>query len=130
MSDSTRSIRRRWARALLAAASILARVEGIVLERRRPSERLLHALEQDIRRLQAENELLRKRLRRLPGRRRPRYRAWERLRILWHWKRYRLSLRRTAKSFVVSKGTLLRWIEVLKKPGQCLVAGRRLVRRL
>jgi len=30
----------------------------------------------------------------------------------------------------VSKGTLLRWLEALKKPGQRLVAGRRLVRRL
>lgn len=127
---AARTIGRRWARALLAAASILARVEGIVLKRRRPSERLLHALEQDLRRLQAENDLLRKRLRRLPGRRRPRYRPWERLRILWHWKRYRLSLGRTAKTFVVSKGTLLRWREVLRRPGQRLVGSSRLIRRL
>ena len=130
MEDLHRLIRRRWARALLAAASVLARVEGIVFKPRRLSERLLLALEQDVRRLQAENDLLRRRLRRLPGRRRPRYRPWERLRILWHWKRYRLSLRRTAKTFVVSKGTLLRWLEALKRPGQRLLAGRRLVRRL
>jgi len=36
----------------------------------------------------------------------------------------------TAKAFVVSKGTLLRWLEALKKPGQRLVAGCSLVRRL
>ena len=50
--------------------------------RRRPLSARIDELEERVRRLQQENELLRARLRRVPLRQRPRYRGWERLLIL------------------------------------------------
>ena len=62
----------------------------------------LTVLEERVSRLQAENALLRARLIRVPARRRPRYRAHERLEILWHAARYRMSVTATARAFAVT----------------------------
>src|SRR5512139_2649579 len=75
--------------------------------RRHPLSARIDELEERVRRLQQENELLRARLRRVPLRRRPRYRRWERLLILVHQARYGLSLRATARAFVLSAQTIV-----------------------
>ena len=64
-------------------------------------------LEERVRRLEAESALLRARLGRVPARRRPRYRAHERLEILWHAARYRLSVTATARVFAVTRQTVI-----------------------
>jgi transposase-like protein len=75
-------------------------------------------LEERVRRLEAENALLRARLIRVPARRRPRYRAHERLEILWHAARYRLSVTATARTFAVTRQTVIHWRRALgdKRP--------------
>ncbi|MCK6459683.1 MAG: hypothetical protein L6Q95_07275 [Planctomycetes bacterium] len=60
------------------------------------------ALRETIGRLQAQIDLLRARLLRIDPRRRPRYRAWDRLAILWHRTRYGLSVSAAARAFVLS----------------------------
>jgi len=55
---------------------------------RRPLSGEIARLETKLRRVEAENELLRRRILRVPARRRPYYRPWERLEILWHRARY------------------------------------------
>jgi hypothetical protein len=61
-------------------------------------------LEERVRRLEAENALLRARLVRVPARRRPRYRAHERLEILWHAAHHRLSVTATSSPAVNHAG--------------------------
>ena len=72
-------------------------------------------LEERIARLEAENALLRTRLLRVPARSRPRYRAHERLDILWHAARYRLSVSATARAFAVTRQTVIHWRGALKR---------------
>jgi len=79
------------------------------LSRRRPLAAENAALRETVERQRAENELLRARLRRLHPRRRPRYKPWERLAILWHRARYGLSIRATARAFVLSAQTIVNW---------------------
>ena len=76
---------------------------------RRPLAVEVAVLKERVERLRAENDLLRARLGRIDPRRRPHYRPWERLSILWHQARYRLSLLATAKAFMVSFQTLVNW---------------------
>ena len=64
-------------------------------------------LEEKVSRLVAESALLRARLGRVPARRRPRCRAHERLEILWHAARYRLSVTATARAFAVTRQTVI-----------------------
>ena len=68
--------------------------------------------------LEAENTLLRARLLRVPARRRPRYRPHERLEILWHAARYRLSVAAMARAFAVTRQTVSHWRRALadKRP--------------
>lgn len=103
-------------RALLSVASLLA--QSMFLARERLGERgrqgrllaELSAARETCQRLRNENHLLRERLGRLPGVRRPRYRSWDRFRILWHRARYGLSVRGTAKAFVLLPDTVRRWM--------------------
>ncbi|MCK6460201.1 MAG: DDE-type integrase/transposase/recombinase, partial [Planctomycetes bacterium] len=67
------------------------------------------ALRETIERQRAQIDLLRARLLRLDPRRRPRYRPWERLAILWHRARYGLSVLATARAFVLSVQTVVNW---------------------
>ena len=53
-------------------------------------------LEEQVQRLRAENEMLRARWLRVPAKRRPHYRRNERMDILWHAARYRISINDTA----------------------------------
>ncbi|MHC4732555.1 MAG: DDE-type integrase/transposase/recombinase [Planctomycetota bacterium] len=95
-------------------------------------------LEERVRRLEAENALLRARLGRVPARRRPRYRAHERLEILWHAARYRLSVTATARAFAVTRQTVIHWRRaladkdpsLLPPPGRLPDLVRELTRRL
>ena len=77
--------------------------------RRRPLSAEIDVLRETLERLGSENDLLRARLRRLPHRHRPRYRPWERLRILWHASRHGLSVRAAANIFVLSPQTVVNW---------------------
>ena len=79
------------------------------LVRRRPLAAEIAALRETVERQRAQIELLRARLLRLDPRRRPRYRAWERLAILWHSARYGLSVSATARAFVLSAQTIINW---------------------
>jgi transposase InsO family protein len=95
-------------------------------------------LEERVQRLEAENALLRARLVRVPARRRPRYRAHERLEILWHAARYRLSVTATARAFAVTRQTVIYWRRalgderphLLPPPGRLPDLVRELSRRL
>ncbi|MHC4163845.1 MAG: coiled-coil domain-containing protein [Planctomycetota bacterium] len=95
VSDTTRV--GGWIPAMHQALILIARAIALAHDRWRRSvgRRLslsghIAVLEERDRRLEAENALLRARLVRVPARRRPRYRAHERLEILWHAARYRL----------------------------------------
>jgi transposase-like protein len=96
-------------------------------------------LEERVRRLEAENALLRARLGRVPARRRPRYRAHQRSEILWHAARYRLSVTATARAFAVTRQTVIHWRHALgdkqphllpPPPGRLPDLVRKLARRL
>jgi hypothetical protein len=76
--------------------------------RRTPLSARIDELQERVRRLTQENELLRGRLLRVSLRRRPRYRRWDRLLILIHQARYGLSLRATARAFVVAAQTIVK----------------------
>jgi hypothetical protein len=73
---------------------------------RGPLARVLVSLLAANERLRSENDLLRARLARMPGRERPRYEPHERLAILAHQARWKLSFGETARRFVVSVMTL------------------------
>src|SRR5882672_8737854 len=81
-------------------------------------------------RVREENDLPRARLCRLEPHRRPHYRPWERLRVLWHQAKHRLSLDATARTFVVSVQTLVNWKNDLAHAAGQLVRGRRPVNAL
>jgi putative transposase len=83
-------------------------------------------LEERVERLEAQNALLRTRLARVCARRRPRYRAHERLEILWHAARYRLSVTATARAFAVTRQTVIHWRRALgdKSPSLLPPPGR------
>jgi len=93
--------------------------------RRSPLRARVAVLEETVGRLREENDLLRARLRRMDPRRRPRYRPFERLRILWHQARHGLSVRATARAFVVSVQTVLNWRRDADRGSARLVRGRR-----
>jgi len=98
--------------------------------KRRPLSAEIDALKETVARLRSENELLRGRLRRVPLRRRPRYGGYERLLILLHEARYGLSLRATARAFVLSGQTLINWRKDAAKASARLVRGRRPINAL
>ena len=104
--------------ALLLVASAIAlahdRWRQHVGRRRLLSGRIA-VLEERVARLEAESTLLRSRFLRVPGRRRPHYRRHERLDILWHAARYRLSVEQTARVFVVTPQTILNWHRVMRR---------------
>src|SRR5262249_21731103 len=81
-------------------------------------------------RVREENELLRARLRRIEPHRRPHYKPSERLLIVSHQTRHRLSLEATARAFVVSVQTLLNWKKDLAKAAGRLVRARRPINAL
>lgn len=83
--------------------------------RRRPLSGRISSLEERVKRLEAENDLLRARFRRLPPRRRPRYLPYERLEILWHAARYRLSVAATARAFCITRQTVTTWRRVARR---------------
>jgi putative transposase len=92
--------------------------------KRRPLSAEIDALRELVARLRSENDLLRARLRRVPLRRRPRYGGYERLLILIHEARYGLSLRATARAFVLSGQTIVNWCKDVARVPR-LVRGRR-----
>lgn len=85
---------------------------------RRPLSGEIARLEARLRRVETENELLRRRILRVPARRRPYYRPWERLEILWHRARYRLSFVQTADAFALTRNTILNWAAALRRGDQ------------
>jgi transposase len=105
---------RLWIRAVLTVANLLARAETLLAPKRSGLRARVALLESLVERLRAENGLLRARLLRLAPRERPRYTAWERLRILWHRTRYGLSLREAARAFVVHAATLQKWLKAIE----------------
>ncbi len=98
--------------------------------RRRPLRAEDGVLREALQRLREEKDLLRTRLRRLDPRRRPRYRPFERLWILWHQARHGRSVRATARAFVLSAQTVIHWhgdvasgrgrLVQLQRPGNAL----------
>jgi transposase InsO family protein len=122
---------------MLRAVHLLARWIGAAHDRWRAGTATLRPLSVEIavlhervERLREENELLRARLQRIPGHRRPHYRPWERLRILWHQARHGRSLEGTARAFVVSVQTIVNWKNDVARGQPSLVAARRAVNAL
>ena len=72
-------------------------------------------LEERLQRLRVENALLRARWHRLPGKRRPHHRRHERLEILWHAARHRLSINDAARAFRVTRQTIMNWRRALPR---------------
>jgi transposase len=83
--------------------------------RRRPLSGKIAILLERVERLEAENALLRSRFFRIPGLRRPHYRRNERLEILWHAARYRMSVTATARAFCLTRQTILNWRAVMRR---------------
>ncbi len=77
--------------------------------RARPLSGRIATLEERIAQLEAEADLLRCRLCRIRPRNRPHYRPTERLAILLHAARYRISVTQTARTFGVSRQTIINW---------------------
>jgi hypothetical protein len=100
------------------------------LARLRPLHAEHAALRARCERLREENDLLRARLRRLEPHRRPHYKPWDRLRILCHQTRHRLSLDATARLFVVSVQTIVNWKNDLAPAATRLVRARKPVNAL
>src|SRR5205085_6416889 len=99
-------------RALLAVARTIARAHETWRSRaapRRPMLVEISVLRERIEKLRSENDLLRARLRRLQPRRRPHYKPFDRLAILWHAARYGMSVAATARAFVVTPMTIVNW---------------------
>ena len=122
---------------MLRALLLIARWIGLAhdrwraqVARRRPLATEVDVLHERIERLRSENDLLRSRLRRLPARRRPRYRPAERLDILWHASRYGLSTRATARIFLITVQTLVNWRRDLFRGIGHLVQARSPMNRL
>jgi len=112
-------------RALVLISSVIGDVFARFLESRRSTlTRILGAVLAENGGLRAELALLRDRLGRLPSRERPRYRPSERLAILAHRARWKLSLDETARRFVVSVGTLVRWMKDVEAGVERLVTTR------
>ena len=89
--------------------------------RRRPLSGKIAVLEELDRQLEAEGALLRARFLRVPGLRRPHYRQHERLEILWHAARYRLSIAATADVFCLTRQTILNWRAVMRRKDATLL---------
>jgi len=100
------------------------------LGQRRPLAAEIAALRETVGRQRAQIEVLRARLRRLHPRRRPRYRAWERLAILWHRSRYGLSVSATARAFVLSVQTIVNWNRDVESGSANLVRAKSPVNKL
>jgi len=83
--------------------------------RRRLLSGKIAVLEKQVQRLRAENALLRARWSRVPARRRPHYRRNERLDILWHAARYRMSVTATALAFGLTRQTIITWRRVARR---------------
>lgn len=104
--------------ALLLVASAIARAHDrwrLGRARHRTLSGRIAVLEERLARLEAESALLRARLLRVPGRRRPHYRRLERLDILWHAARYGLAVEKTADAFVLTPQTILNWRRVARR---------------
>ncbi|MBI3270438.1 MAG: transposase [Planctomycetes bacterium] len=116
-SETTGTI---WLQAVLAVARLLANAHAKIAAKAKPRSAEIVALRAGNERLRCETELLRARLERLPSQGRSRYKPWERLRILWHRARYGLSMRETARTFVVRVSTLQAWLRGLgQRPKSC-----------
>ena len=89
--------------------------------RRRPLSGKIAVLEEHVEQLEAEVALLRTRLLRIPGMRRPHYRRHERLEILWHAARYRMSVTATADAFCLTRQTILNWRAVMRRKDATLL---------
>ena len=83
--------------------------------RRRPLSGKVAVLEEQAQRLRAECALLRARMRRIRPMRRPHHRRSERIEILWHAARYRLSIAETAAAFCVTRQTITNWRRDLER---------------
>jgi len=108
--------------ALLTVAQLLARAHDqcrLMMAPRRSLQAEVAALRERLEGARAQNEMLRARLKRVPPRRRPHFRMFERLEILWHAARYGLSVAATARAFVVSGGANMKWRrDVASEEGQ------------
>lgn len=89
--------------------------------RRGPLSGQIAVLEERVRQLEAEGALLRARFLRVHGLRRPHYRHHERLEILWHAARYRLSITATADVFCLTRQTVLNWRAVMRRKSATLL---------
>jgi len=101
---------------LIALAVALARDRWpSTVGRRRPFSGKISVLEEQVQRVEAESALLRARLRRIPPRRRPRYRPHQRLENLWHASRYHLSVAATARGFCMTRQRVINWRRVARR---------------
>jgi putative transposase len=113
-------------RSLLLIAAWIGRALALQISRiRRPLSAEIASLHERLEKLRAENSLLRFRLERMDPRKRPRFEPWERLSILWHRARYAMSLKATAKAFVITPQTVLNWMKDVERSVSRLARARR-----
>ena len=106
--------RRRILPALLSFARVLLDATALAAVRGKGLRARIVALEAEVGRLRAELELLRVRFARVQPTHRPRYRPFERFKILWHRALHRLSLKRTSAAFLISTTTLSVWLRAAR----------------
>lgn len=106
-------------RAVVCVATIMAQSASIarrtLARTGRTAEAEIAALREDCARKNDEIAILRARLARIPPQNRPQYDLATRWRILWHVHRYALSVREACRRFLVSRRTLQRWLDGVKR---------------
>ncbi|KAF0243622.1 MAG: transposase family [Planctomycetota bacterium] len=108
------SPRRRILPALLSFARLLCDATAVGAARVRGLRARVVELEAKLGRVTAERDLLLARFTRAEPIHRPRYKPFERFKILWHRALHRLSLKRTAAAFLVSTSTLSLWLRAAR----------------
>ncbi|MCC6741777.1 MAG: DDE-type integrase/transposase/recombinase [Planctomycetia bacterium] len=106
--------RRRILPALLSFARLLCDATAVAAARARGLRAEVVELEAKLGRVTAERDLLLARFGRVAPIHRPRYKPFERFRILWHKARHRLSLKRTATAFLIGTTTLSTWLRAAR----------------
>ncbi len=106
-------------RAVICVTAILAKSAAVarrsLARRGMPLEAEIAALREDGARKDDEIAILRARLARIAPEDRPQYDLATRWRILWHVHRYALSAREACRRFLVSRSTLQRWLDGVKR---------------
>lgn len=106
--------RRRFFPALLSFARFLCDATAVAAARVGGLRTRVVELEAKLGRVTAERDLLLARFGRVEPIHRPRYKPFERFKIIWHKAQHRLSLKRTSAAFLIGTTTLSTWLRAAR----------------